>query len=912
VVAELIGRGGMGEVYRARDSRLNRDVALKVLPDRDGSDPQRLARFRREAQILASLNHPHIATIHGLEESGDRWALVLELVEGPTLADRIATGGALPLDQALAIAKQIAEALEAAHEHGVVHRDLKPANVKLRPDGTVKVLDFGLAKAFDPTSPGDDGAESPTITSPAMTRLGMILGTAAYMSPEQARGRAMDKRTDVWAFGCVLYEMLTGARAFEGDDATETVGFVVAKEPRWDRLPPDTPPAIRRLLQRCLKKDRNERLRDIGDVRLEIVEVMKGASADVLPAAAAAPAKWTPRHIAIAAAGVVLAAIVGGSAVWLATRSAQPRAALRISRLLMDLAPADRLRALPGDDVADGYVSRTSFALSPDGRTIVFSGARGGEQQIYVRPLDRLEAAPIPGTEGGNSPFFSPDGQWLGFWAQGALRRVRLTGGPPVLICATPPIFGASWTTDQRIVFAQQLGGLLRIPVDGGTPEPLTKLDAARREMSHRLPQVLPGNQAVLFTVTRRTYPTWDGDDAEVAVQSLSTGARTILVEGGADARYVRTGHLLYIRRGALLAAPFDPARLALTGGSVGVLSNVMQAANMWGNLIESGAGQFHVAEAGTLAYATGGPRPDVERSLVWVDRTGRAEPLAGPRRFMDAPRISPDGTRLAFFTIGYERTIWIQDLARGGVSKLATENNSGWAVWTRDSSRLFFLSESSEGGGVNLFSRPVDGSSPSERITTNPRDQWPTHLSSDGKMLAYVEAGNGLFDLWELPLTGERKPRALLTTQASEMHPQYSPDGRWLAYSSDASGRREVYVQSYPEPTFRRPISVNGGSSPAWQQDARELYYQEPHPSDPGRSRMMVVRVSADREFGTPVTLFEGPYRVTGPGRTYDLTPDGKRFLMIQTHDRPPIATRHIVVVQNWLDELTRQVTTQ
>jgi serine/threonine-protein kinase len=912
VVAELIGRGGMGEVYRARDTVLNRDVALKVLPDADGNDPQRLARFRREAQILASLNHPHIANIHGLEESGDRRALVLELVEGPTLADAIARDGALPVDQALPIATQIAEALDAAHEHGVIHRDLKPANIKLRPDGTVKVLDFGLAKAYDLTSLADDASSSPTITSPAMTQLGMIMGTAAYMSPEQARGRPVDKRTDIWAFGCVLYEMLTGARAFEGDDVTETVGFVVAKEPRWDRLPPDTPQSIRRLLQRCLQKDRKNRLRDIGDVRLEIAEAMKGPSADALLPGTVMPA-WPRRRILIGAAGLVLAGIVGGSAVWLATRSAPSGEGSPVTRLLVETAPADRLRAFPGDDASDGYVSRTAFALSNDGRTLVFSGAKGSEQQIYMRSLDRLEAVPIAGTDGGSNPFFSPDSQWVGFWAAGALKRVRLTGGPPVTICATEPIFGASWTTDQRIVFAQQLGGLLQVPVAGGTPERLTMPNSARKELSHRLPQVLPGNGAVIFTVTRRSYPSWDGDDAEVVVQSLSTGTRTVLVEGGADARYIRTGHLLYVRRGALLAAPFDPVGLTLTGGAVGVVSNVMQAVNMWGNIIESGAGQFNVSESGTLAYVTGGPRPDPERSLVWVDRTGRAEPFPGPRRFLLGPRISPDGRRVSFSTLGYERAIWIQDLSRGGVAKLATGATSGWALWTRDASRLIFLSEVSDGGGVNLFWRPVDGSSQSERLTSNPRDQWPMALSPDGRTLAFVQAGLGLFDIWELPLTGDRQPRQILATQGSEFHPEFSPDGRWLAYSSDVSGRREVYIQTYPDAAIRRQISTDGGSSPSWRQDGRELYYQAPHPSETGRIRMMAVPVSAEsqREAGTPTVLFEGPYTSNGPGRYYDVTPDGRRFLMIQPHDRPPIATRHIVLVHNWFEELTRLVPT-
>ena len=900
-----LGSGGMGEVYRARDLKLNRDVALKVLPDLVANDPERLARFKREAQVLASLNHPNIGGIYGFEESNGVGALVLELVEGPTLADRIAQGP-IPLDEALPIARQIAEALEAAHEHGIIHRDLKPTNIKVRADGSVKVLDFGLAKAKEPAGAMSPSmSQSPTITTPAMTQAGMILGTAAYMSPEQARGTTVDKRSDLWAFGAVLWEMVTGTRLFDGATVSDTLAAVLRAEPDWTALPANAPAPIRRLLRRCLEKDRKRRLDSAAAARLEIEEALTAPS--VADAAVARPAAVSKSRV-IAVASVAL--LVGAAltlGVFVSTGRLPVVSSPPVTRLLMGLQPAESILGGPGTN-SQARPTRTAIAWSPDGRTLVFGGGRASVEQLYVRRLDQLQATPLAGTEGAVSPFFSPDGGWVGFWAAGALKKVSTSGGPAVTICETPLIGGATWA-DGDVIFFDALRldaeGIWRVAAGGGRPERVVMPDRSKGEFSLRLPHALPGGRALLLTKLTNSQLA----DAKIVAWSLATGQQVVLTEG-ADARYVLTGHLVFVRQGALLAAPFDVTALRLTGGAVGVVDDVMQAFNAPTAPLSTGAAQFDVSPTGSLAYASGGIFAENLRPLVWVDRAGIVMPLALPQRSYWGPRLAPDGWRLAFYATvnsvvgaGSGARAWISDL-RSGTSTPITETGSIlMPVWSPDGVRVAF----SDAG--SLFWRRADGGGGPERLTTSPNSQAPSSWSPDGKVLAFVESNpTSAEDIWVLPIgEGKTPPRPWLNTRFSEQHPDWSPDGRWLAYTSNESGRSEVYVQPYPGPGARYSVSRDGGTSPAWARDGRELFYLAPGPD--GQVTMMTVPVTTTLGFSisTPQKLFQGRFFASSLSRSYDVTADGRRFIMVQPPEQAPMPVAQIVVVQNWVEELKR-----
>ena len=723
-VTALLGEGGMGQVWQVTDTQLNRQVALKILPDAFADDPDRLARFKREAQILASLNHPNIAAIYGIEEAEGTRALVLELVEGPTLADRIGKG-AIPLDEALPIAKQIAEALEAAHEAGVIHRDLKPANIKVREDGTVKVLDFGLAKALEPDPASAAAANSPTISlTAAATQMGMVMGTAAYMSPEQARGKPVDKRADVWAFGVVLYEMLTGGRAFTAEDVSLTLARVLDREPEWKALDAELPPALLVFLRRCLQKDPRERIRDIGDVRLALAGAfdMPAPPVDIpKPAATVQPLRLWQRPVPALAVALLLVAIAG-IAVWSVTRP--PAGSL--ARFVVVTPPDGPLNtASPSSDVA----------ISPDGAQIVYLSGTGNTRQLYVRPVDQLAATPLRGTEGGDAPFFSPNGESVGFREGSTLKRVSILGGPAVTIADVGrPVRGASWGPDDSIVFATTASkGLLRIRSVGGESEVLTTVDPEQGETDHWWPAVLPNGKGVLFTA-------WSGSDAgsRIAVVSTETGQVTYLLPGGSNPRYSPTGHLVYGVGGTLRAVGFDAERLALTSDNpVPVVENVSTKV--------TGAANFSVADNGSLVYVSGGGgAAGPQRSLVWVDREGSETPLDSPLLGYRRPRVSPDGTRVAVdVRAGGSVSIWIHDLGRGTEAILTTDaTNDRAPLWTPDGERVLFFSDR-DGGG--LFSKVVDTPGEAELVMTGREGTTyiePDAWSADGRTLVFWDGG--------------------------------------------------------------------------------------------------------------------------------------------------------------------------
>ena len=865
-VATLIGEGGMGQVWQGTDTQLNRQVALKILPDAFAADPDRLARFKREAQILASLNHPNIAAIYGIEESEGTRALVLELVEGPTLADRISKGP-IPLDEALPIAKQIAEALEAAHEAGVIHRDLKPANIKVRQDGTVKVLDFGLAKALDP-SPTGDPSVSPTLTA-AATQMGVIMGTAAYMSPEQARGKTVDRRADIWAFGAVLYEMLSGRRAFVGADVSDTMAAVLRAEADWDALPPQIPARLNRLARRCLEKDPRMRVRDIGDVRL----AMEGAFDTPVILAPSEPsargsAGWR-QALPLALGMLVLGGLVSGLTVWSVAR--RPDTPSEVVRLTVD-----------GTEV--GPARGSGLAISPDGRQIVYIGV---DRQLYLRPLDQLTATPLRGARG-SDPFFSPDGAWVGFDSErGRLEKVSIVGGVSEVLAELPSsIRGASWGADGQIVAGTAAGGLFRVPEGGGEPTPLTMLDAGQGETSHSWPSLILNHQAVLFaTTSTRPFLT----SSQLAVLAVETGEVKRLGLVGTSPRYIATGHLVYVTDdGSVLAAPFDPEQLAVTGSPVTLVEGV--------TLTVSGATNVSLSDTGRLVYTTG--RSGLGSvSLVWVDRAGQTIEMLiehdGP--ILARPRLSPDGRRVAF---NMDEEVWIRDLERGFDTPL-TEAGGGFPTWTFDGSSIAFNSR--RAGTQDLYSRASDGSGPATLLLEAPETQIPYSWSPDGRSLLYQSRHpETRADIWMLK---NGTPEPFLATEFSEHSARISPNGEWVAYVSNRSGEYRIYVQRFPEGGTQIDVSAGAGREAVWSRDGRQLFYRN-------EDRMMAVAVDPGPEWtvrGTSL-LFEGTYvqDILNEGRpNYDVSSDGQRFLMIRQDEAPAVGK--ITLVLNWFKELER-----
>jgi eukaryotic-like serine/threonine-protein kinase len=888
-----LGAGGMGEVYRARDTRLQRDVAIKSLPADFAADPERLTRFQREARLLASLNHPNIAAIYGLEATGGETWLVLEIVEGESLAEKLAAGP-LPVEEALAVCAQIAAGVSAAHEAGVIHRDLKPGNVMIRHDGSVKVLDFGLAKGAERSGAVrvSDLTASPTVS--LGTQAGVILGTAAYMSPEQTRGRVLDKRTDVWSFGCILYECLTGRQVFREETVSDTLASIIRSEPDWNALPAQTPAKIRDLAKRCLQKDPRRRLHDMADARIEIEESLASPEG----AASTTPARPdSPKRKWAALAGIGLGLVVGTLAGVLLSRALMPRPVREHSTAVASVIP------LPTDTRLRVSPQRPSMAFSPDGRKLVFRAIQGRHSQLYLREIGQSNATPIPGTEGAFDPFFSPDGEWLAFFVGNQLKKVALTGGAPTVLADTPPVSqGASWASDGSILFAPRPnGGLAKLLAGAKTYESFATPDAARGERALAWPQILPDGKNLLVIVRAGR----DFDDvaaSNVTVHSLQTGKRRVLVEGAAFARYVEPGYLLFTRGTTLYAAPCDSRRWTLTGPATPLIQNVLTSPYY-------GLPYFAASDSGFLAYAVGGMVPDAPNTIVLVDRSGREEPLPLTGQRFVVPRISPDGKRLAITSSPLDSaraSVAIYDFARGVLSSLTPEPGRHFApVWSPDGRRLAF--SEFQTSDPRMMLKASDGSGELEALSSGKIAAFASSWSPDGRSLLYLEGTTGQsaenMDIWLLSLEGKRERRAWLTGPASETGAFFSPDGRAVAYASNESGKNEVYVRPFPTPGAKIKVSTEGGSEPAWAPSGREIFYRT------GDSLMAApIQTQPELSVGTARVLMADPYdrwsREDG-GRNYDVFPDGDRFLFIRSQPlkEEPITSLNLVV--NWPAEL-------
>jgi serine/threonine protein kinase len=865
-VISQLGAGGMGEVYRARDSKLKREAAIKVLPADVADDGERLARFQREAEVLASLNHPNIAQVYGFgdgpAEAGPHKIsfLVMELVEGEDLSQRIARGR-VPTDEALAIAKQIAEALEAAHDAGIVHRDLKPGNVKVREDGTVKVLDFGLAKPQDLTPGAQNLSNSPTITSPAMTMRGVILGTAAYMSPEQAKGKAVDRRADIWAFGCVLYEMLTGKRAFQGEDATDTIAEVLKSSVDWTALPEQTPSSIRVLLRRCLEKDPRKRAAHISIARLAIED------ATTVTDQLMAPPPQPRRTISVVAASIIAVALIGAASIgyWVAYRPAETvsapvlRSTLIVTENLNPRAPSNR------------------FAVSPDGRKLAYIAAdsAGGRIRLWVRSLEGRAGVSLPGTDGAAGPFWSPDSQFIAFYTGNQLKKIAASGGEPVTITTGIAASGmpGSWSREDVIVF-NNAATLARVPASGGTPQPITTLAADQLETSHDYPFFLPDGKHLLYSAFR------DMRAIGTFVIPLEGGAAVKLVESSLNAQFA-SGYLIYAIDAAVMAQPFDPATRQLTGTPSAIAETVLS------NVTQKPGSGFSVSQAGTLVHQS---TFDMDRGarLVYSTRAGARTPILDPAAANHGLAVSPDGQHLAMAPLDgrSQSDIWILNLARGSRVRLTTTNNSYGPIWKPDSRSVVFAT------GNSFFTQAINGGIELRLPGTDPGGQ-PLSLAADGRTVLFERIPG---DIYSMAVDGSTPPTPLLATRASERWAQYSPDGRWIAYTSDESSARQVYVKRNNASAERWQVSLGGGNYPRWSRDGRELFFW-----DPATVKMAAAKLTITPA-GVEVERIDQLFEVRPPDGFaryfYDVLPDG-RFVM-EVAPQAAYETK-LVLTANW-----------
>ena len=878
-ITSRLGEGGMGEVYRATDTKLEREVAIKVLPDMFARDPHRFARFEREAKLLAALNHPNIAAIYDLQEHDGWHYLVLELVEGKTLAEHL-EAGLLPIEESLELCRQVAEALEAAHGKGIVHRDLKPENIKLTSEDKIKLLDFGLAKAFE-TDGAISGGKSPVITEGK----GIVLGTAAYMSPEQARGKDVDERADIWSFGCVLYETLTGKRAFEGETVSDTLARVLESEPDWTELPKGIPSPLRTLLRRCLEKDPHRRLHAIADVRIELEDTLSGTTTD-LPTddtIAAPQTSWWKRAIPWGVAFAI--AMSAGVAIWNLTRP-EPK-------------PLTKFVIRPSQDAPLVNTNTLDLAISPDGRSIVYLAKINGNRQLYLRHFDEIDQKPVAGTEGAAGfPFFSPDGEWLGFHADGKLKKVSLAGGATMILCdAELPWFGGAWAQDSIVFSADHK--LYRVAATGGEPESLAVPDDDKGEVSYSCPKPVPGGGSVFFDVyTKDLKP-------KIRLLSLETREQKLLVDEGIDAHYTPTGHLVYQRMSTLMAAPFDLTRLEVTGHSVPVTDGTSTA-------------DVTLSGAGTLVYVPrikiAGPRESI---LLWVDREGIERSVIDERRVRGSGGgISPDGKQIV--TILPEddhKHIWIYDVKDTLFRQLTFRGRNMSPIWSPDGKWITFTSD--RDGPRNLYRKLADGSRPAERLTTSEFAHYAGSWSPDGSTLSFEQnSANRASDIWILSMKGSRESKPLITSTDSLVQPSFSPDGRWLAYTSheenQSDGAKKLYVRPYPGPDVKWLVSsLKYARKPVWSPDGKELFYMsvtgDPLINSKAHTKLMVVSIQTQPSFkaGKPRVLFEGPYQ-----NHLGFSNDGQRLLMAKAvtvgRMRPP---DEIHVVLNWFEELKRRV---
>ncbi len=901
-ITSLLGTGGMGEVYRARDAKLGREVALKVVSPEFAHDEQRMGRFQREAKVLASFNHPHIAAIYGFEDSSNVAALVIELVEGPTLSERISST-AIPIEDALPIARQIADALEYAHERGIIHRDLKPANVKLTPDGNVKVLDFGLAKALQDDSSSGDLSNSPTLTM-GSTKAGVILGTAAYMSPEQAKGKSADRRADIWSFGVVLFEMLSGKQAFGGETVSDSLAAIIKDVPDWSQLPPRTPPAIVDLLHRCLQKDPKQRLQAIGDARITIDEAIANPNAATAPSSSAAqivPAQPASRSILpwLVAAALALALL----AALMYPRFAHNAGAQRTVQLNLPI---------PAGQFVD-TVNGAALAISPDGLRVTYCTRESGSDvsRLFVRDLDKSAPVELDSSAVISGPFFSPDSQWIAYFSAGALKKVSVHGGAPTTLANAAGLRGGSWGDDGTIVVPAGFTTVLsRIPAAGGTFVPLTRFDSSRRENTHRWPDVLPGSKAVIYTAS---------DDnnffghASVLVAKMNSGESKVLVENAYFGRYIPGGYLAYVSQGTLFVAPFDLDSLKLSGPAVPVIHDIQSD-------ISNGGSEFSASASGTLVYLTG-TTVNKNLNLVMVDRHGNSTVLLKDQADAAEPRFSPDGKKLAFQK--GSSGIWVYDIERQLLAPLTSDGTDAiFARWTPDGSRIAYTHVSQDiGSGHGIFWRRADGLGEESQLT--PPDflnAFPTDWSADGKtlLLERISPSDGTCcEGWTLAIGADGKPQppqrlspqtagtsvlGQITTRFNTTpSPSFSPDGRWISYATADSGLPHIFVVPYPSLNGKWQVSPDFGLGARWSTTHHELFYL---------AVGEIVSVSYSVENGAfipgkPETVLKGDFEMRNPFSSYDVTNDGQHFVVFQAPKTGATPVAEPSVILNWAESI-------